>query len=125
MDRRALRAFFVVVAGVFFFSPATFATNDVNAALAERLKAKGLIGKIYADKNAGKPLPPDNESPDTELKGQFVSQGMEFTLPDAIPTKPVVIFQTALENCNDRDSGQYASITETSTDSDSWTNTET
>ena len=125
MDRKAVKAILGVVAGVSFVIPSGFAANDVSAELAERLKAQGLIEKIYADKIGGKPLPPGNESPDTELRGKFISQGMEFTLPDEIPTKPVVIFQTALENCNDRDSRQYAAISETSTDTDSWTNTET
>jgi hypothetical protein len=48
MDRRALSIFFGAVAGVLCFSPATFAANDVNAALAERLKANGLIVMVPA-----------------------------------------------------------------------------
>ena len=87
---------------------------DVNGKLKERLIKQSKFNNIK---------PKGTKLKKVEFKGEMRSQGMKFKMKQ-YPTDPMILQESTLYNCNDRESTQHMSVSKTSTDTNSWTNTD-
>lgn len=94
---------------------------DVNNVIKGRLAGK--MAAIYQAK-VGKPMPA-NATSAVSFKGSIVHQGINFTMPNTIPQAPKILQQNTLSNCNDRESSQHVTVNKTTTQTESWSTTDT
>lgn len=110
----------IAIAGA--FGGAAHADNfDVNNILNAKLAPK--LGQVYRA-TLGKPMP-SGTTATLSFKGTIVSQGINYTLPSSIPQNPLILQQNTLSNCNDLESSQHVTVNKTTTQTESWSSTDT
>lgn len=97
------------------------ATVNVDSVLLGRLGPK-LTGIYQANMHTGLPA---GTTAKVALKGSLVSQGVDFTLPSAIPKSPKILQQQTLSNCNDLPGSQHVGVSKNTTQTESWSSTDT
>lgn len=124
MRRSTVKQHLLVITLCLGSSLARGSNEDVNDAIFERMQTSDaqLVDRIYR-KAFGEDRPARMQAEGLDFEGSVSSEGIQFNNYNAVPAKPLVVKDSTLFNCNDRETSQNIGVSKTSSNTHTWSNT--